>query len=59
MKKLLWCLAVGGACLGAVTLIIGVQNANGAPQEAAAGAIAAALAVVPYCLARSVSELSQ
>ena len=59
MKKLLWCLSISGACLGALTLIVGVQNANGAPQEAAAGAVAAALAVIPYCLARSVSEFSQ
>ena len=37
----------------------GVASAQGAPQEAAAAAIAVDLAVIPYCLARAVSEMGK
>lgn len=50
----LWALSALGSVCGAGMLIIGFVGADSAPQEAAAGAIACALAVVPYVLARSV-----
>lgn len=43
-------LALLGAYLGGM----GVMNATGAPQEAAAAAVACALAIVPYVITRSV-----
>ena len=44
------------SCIGAATATIGVMVANGAPQEAAVAAIAIAMAVIPYCLAKAVTE---
>jgi hypothetical protein len=55
--KFLWILSVLGALFGGFTLISGIASANGAPQEAAAAAIAAGMAVIPYCLARAASEV--
>ena len=59
MRKFLWLLAAFGAFAGAFFLAVGVIFSNGAPQQAAAGAIAAACAVVPYVLARSNDEFSK
>jgi hypothetical protein len=53
----LWALTVLSAVLGGVVVTFGVFAASGAPQEAAAAAIGVALAVIPYCLARAVSEI--
>ena len=36
--------------LATLVLILGIVGANGAPQEAAAAAIAGALVVIPYCI---------
>lgn len=41
-----------GAVLGALVLLTGVSGAKGAPQEAAAAAIAIALGVLPYVMYR-------
>lgn len=59
MTKILWVLTAIGSILGGLVTLIGVTEANGAPQEAAAAAIGIALAVIPYCLARAVSEASK
>jgi len=53
----LWLVAFAGAVAGAVSLALVLMTATGAPQEAAGAAIACALAVIPYVLARSWSEL--
>jgi hypothetical protein len=53
----LWIVAVIGATLGALVLC-GVLVQEGAPQQGAVAAVAAALAVIPYCLARAFSALS-
>jgi ammonia channel protein AmtB len=57
MRTLLWLLTILGSLFGALVGLVGVLGANGAPQEAAAAAIGVACAVIPYCLARAVSEL--
>lgn len=59
MKKFLWVLTAIGSVLGVLTVVFGVMGAKGAPQEAAAAAIGIAFAVLPYCLARAASEISQ
>lgn len=59
MRKFLWVVTVICSLLGALTAIFGIASANGAPQEAAVAAIAIAFAVIPYCLARAVSELGR
>lgn len=58
MKKALWIITIIGSILGALTAFAGVAGANGAPQEAAAAAMGLAFAVIPYCLARAASEIS-
>ena len=59
MTKFLWGLTIVGSILGAFAIAIGITGATGAPQEAAAAAIGIALAVIPYCLARAVSEMKK
>lgn len=56
VEKGLWRLTLVGSVIGAFFLIGGVAGAESAPQQAAAGALAAACAVVPYVLARAWSE---
>lgn len=56
MKKFLWIITAVSSVLGALTAIVGISAANGAPQEAAAAAMGVAFAVIPYCLAKAVSE---
>lgn len=58
MKSFLWALTICGSVLGGIISVAGVLAANGAPQEAAAAAIGVACAVIPYCLARAVSHIS-
>lgn len=48
-----------GACLGALTFLVGIFSANGAPQEAAAAGMGIALAVIPYCIGRALFEMSR
>ena len=59
MKKFLWILVIIGSILGGLIAFIGVTAAKGAPQEAAAAAMGIAFAVIPYCLARAVSEMGK
>ncbi len=56
MKKFLWITTAIFSVLGGLTVIVGISAANGAPQEAAAAAMGIAFAVIPYCLAKAVSE---
>lgn len=58
MRKFSWALVIVGALLGGFTLLA-VVSAQSAPQEAALAAIAVALAVIPYCFARAVTELAK
>ena len=55
--QFLWLFTILGCLLGALIGITGILAAKGAPQEASAAAIAVACAVIPYCLARAVSEI--
>lgn len=51
-----WVLSACGALMGAFTFMeIWIQT--GAPQQAAVAAMAIGWAVIPYCLARAVSEI--
>ncbi len=54
MLQFLYGLAALGALLGAAALMVGVAMADTPMHEAGAAAVAASLAVVPYCLARAV-----
>jgi hypothetical protein len=41
----------------ALTQLIQLADATSAPQQAAVAAMAAATAIIPYCMARAVSEI--
>ncbi len=55
--KVIWIAVMVAAVIALLVFIIGVTAANGAPQEAAASAMAVAIAAIPYIFARAVSEL--
>lgn len=57
MPKFLYALTVIGSIVGSFFLI-GAFLEDSAPKQAASAGIAVALAVVPYCLARASSALS-
>lgn len=57
MVKFLWVLALLGALGGGLVLLLTVGAAQGAPQQAAGAAVAVALAVIPYVLARAAEGL--
>lgn len=57
--KFFWLIAMFGAICGGITLVGTFLGANGAPQEAAGAAIACALCVIPYVLARSLEGMSK
>ena len=59
MKTALWILTVLGSLIGGLTLLVGLLAAQSSPQEASVSAMAIAFAVIPYCLARAVSELGK
>ncbi len=59
MKKFFWIVTIISSSLGGLFAFGGVAFANGAPQEAAAAAIGVACAVIPYCIARAVSEIGR
>jgi hypothetical protein len=52
-----WLITFVGALVGGLFLLIAFFGSNGAPQQAAGAAIGIGCAVIPYCLARAVSEL--
>lgn len=58
-RRFYWRGVLFGGWFGFVCFIIGVAISNGAPQECAAAGIGLAFAVIPYCLARAVSELEK
>jgi hypothetical protein len=59
IAKVFYVIAAGGSVLGLVDLLNGIANATGAPQQAAAGAMGAAYAVIPYVFARAVDECTR
>lgn len=58
MTKLLWILTIVGALIGGSFFLLTLLTADSAPQEASGAALAIGCAVIPYVLARAVSELS-
>jgi hypothetical protein len=46
-------------CLAGGSQLLSLGSAQSAPQQAAAAAMAAAYAVVPYCLARAIGEIAR
>lgn len=54
--RILWIIPVLGAIFGGVELL-SFFSATSAPQQAAAASLAVALAVIPYCLMRSLDGM--
>lgn len=57
MAKFMWIVTVIMSLFGAVFGFGGMILANGAPQEAAAASMGLACAVIPYCLAKALTEI--
>jgi hypothetical protein len=57
MKRIFWIITLFGSGLGVLMLLATLFFSDGAPQEAAGAAISVAFAVIPYCLARAISEM--
>ena len=57
MNRILWVLPILGSIAGLVVAFMTFTSSTSAPQEAAGFAMACALAVVPYVLARSVMAM--
>ena len=59
LRKIFWSLSALSAFLGGVVMLVGVAQATGAPQEAAAAAVGLGLAVIPYCFNRALDEFDR
>lgn len=59
MYRLWWSLTLIGTAIGGITFIVGMAGAKGAPQEAAASAMALCFALLPYAWARAWDELAR
>jgi hypothetical protein len=57
--KVCWIATILGSLLGVAVIIFGFAVAKGAPQEAVVAALGIACAIIPYCLAKAVSELAK
>ena len=54
----MWLFVLVCSMLGGLVTLGGVFSAAGAPQEAAAASIGLALAVIPYCITRAITEMA-
>jgi hypothetical protein len=59
VSRVFWVVAGAGAVIGAIQGGTGFYLATGAPQQAAAAALAAACAIVPYVVARAFDEVTR
>ncbi len=58
MRKIVWVLPLIGSVLAILVAVGTVLMAGSAPKEAAGFAMACALAIIPYVIARSIAELA-
>ncbi len=59
MREFCWSLVIVGAILAMLQMGLAFFHEDSSPKQAASAAFALCLAVVPYVLARAVSELEQ
>jgi outer membrane lipoprotein-sorting protein len=57
MTNAFWAISLIAAIVAGLSYWSGMAEADSAPKQAAVAAMAAAVAVIPYCAARAVSEL--
>jgi hypothetical protein len=55
--KICWVITAVAAALATLFFVSGTAEANGAPQEAAAAAMALAIAVIPYVFTRCIEGM--
>lgn len=58
MKTFCWVVTIVCCIIAGIVLLTTSIGSNGAPQQAAGAAIAAALAVIPYVFSRAIAELT-
>lgn len=58
MIKIVWVLPLIGSVLASLVAVATALLADSAPKEAAGFAMACALAIIPYVIARSIAELA-
>ena len=59
MVAAFWVLTIVGSFIGGLLILVTLLSAKGAPQEAAGAALGLSFAVIPYCIARALSEMSR
>lgn len=57
VKGVFWGISLLGAGLGIIEFVGTLSGASSAPQQAAGAAMAVCWAVIPYVIARAVSEI--
>lgn len=57
--RYVWVFPILGALWGATYLFAAMFNAESGPQQAAGAAVAAALAIIPYVVARAVDGIGR
>ena len=58
IRILAWIVCLASSTIGLFSMMSGMIEATGAPQQAAAAAFGAAMAVIPYCAARAIDQLA-
>lgn len=59
LRKIVWVIALLAIALAAINGFFTIEIQTGAPQQAAAGAIACFQVITPYVLARALDELTR
>ena len=58
VRRLLWVFVVAGALCGVYIMVQTFRRAETAAEQGDCAAVAIAFALIPYCLARAVSEIT-
>lgn len=59
IRIICWLIVIGGVAIGGLILFAGMSQAQSAPQEAVVITLALACAILPYCLARAITEITR
>jgi sugar phosphate permease len=59
MATFFWVLTIIGSVIGGLLILFTLLSAKGAPQEAAGAAVGLSFAIIPYCIARALSEMAR